>query len=133
MKTWRKIHIFSFGYFKFLSLFVAFCMFVIAITGVLLNHKHDFRWIEKTRVPTAILPPAYQQRLDGVREAQGIADLFPEEAHNVPTLWVITDLHTGEILGSWGPWFYDLIGVSFAFLALTGIVMYFRIRRRQRI
>ena len=132
MKTWRKVHIFSFGYLKPMSLFVAVCMFFIAITGVLLNHKHDFRWMETTRVPTVVLPPAYQEKLDAVRQAQGTADLFLDEAHSAPILWVVTDLHTGEIFGSLGPWFYDLVGISFAVLSVSGIVMYFKIRRRKR-
>lgn len=132
MKNWRKVHIFSFGYFKLFSLFVALCMFFIAITGILLNHKHDFRWINTVRVPTVVLPPSYQTKLDSVREAQGIAELFPEEAHSAPILWLITDFHTGEILGSWGPLFFDLVGVSFALLSITGVVMYFKIRRRKR-
>jgi len=132
MKTWRKVHIFSFGYFKSLSLFVAVCMFFISITGFMLNHRHDFHWVDTTRVPTVILPPAYQHRLEQVREAQGLGDLFPDEAHSVPLQWLITDFHTGEILGTYGPWFYDLIAASFTVLSVTGIVMYFKIRRRKR-
>jgi hypothetical protein len=132
MKTWRKVHMFSLGYVKGLSLIVAVCMFFISITGFLLNHRHDFRWVDTTRVPTAILPPAYQQRLDQVREAQGLAELFPDEAHSVPLQWLITDFHTGEILGPYGPWFYDLIAASFTVLSITGIVMFFKIRRRKR-
>lgn len=115
-----------------MSLFVAVCMFFIAITGILLNHKHDFRWIETVRVPTVILPPDYQVKLDAVRQAQGTADLFLDEARSAPILWVITDLHTGEIFGSLGPWFYDLVGISFMVLSVSGIVMYFKIRRRKR-
>ena len=123
---------YSFGHFKLLSLFVAICMFFIAITGFFLNHKHDFQWVNTTRVPTVILPPAYQHRLDNVREAQGLQDLFPDEAHSVPLQWLITDFHTGEVLGSWGPIFYDFIAASFTILSVTGIVMYFKIRRRKR-
>ena len=132
MKTWRRIHMYSFGYFKAVGLLVGICIFFISITGFLLNHRHDFPWVDTTRVPTAVLPPAYQQRLDDVRGAQGLADLFPDEAHSVPLQWVITDLHTGEILGTWGPWFFDLIAASFTVLSVTGIIMYFKIRRRKR-
>jgi hypothetical protein len=132
VKIWRKIHMYSFGYFKAVGLFVGVCMFFISITGFFLNHRHDFRWLDTTRVTTKILPPAYQQRLDDVREAQGLADLFPDEAHSVPLNWLVTDFHTGEILGKWGPLFYDLIAASFTILSVTGIVMYFKIRRRAR-
>ena len=131
MKIWRKIHIYSFGYFKLLTLFVGLCMFFISITGILLNHRHDFAWIDNTRVPTSFLPTGYQTKLDDVRAAQGLEDLFPEEAHSVPLMWLIQDLHTGDVLGPWGRIFYDLIGVSFVVLVITGVYMYFKIRKRK--
>jgi len=58
--------------------------------------------------------------------------LFPEEAHSVPVMWVITDLHTGDILGPWGRYFFDVVAGVFVVLAVTGIYMYFRIRRKSR-
>jgi hypothetical protein len=133
MKTRRKIHIYSLGYLKIVSLAVCVIMVVLSITGFLLNHRHDFAWMETTRVTTSILPERYQTRLDQVREAQGLADLFPEEAHSVPVMWLITDLHTGEILGPWGRYLYDVIAGVFVVLALTGISMYFRLRRKSRL
>jgi uncharacterized iron-regulated membrane protein len=132
MKNWRKVHIYSFGYFKVVGVFVCVCMVAMSITGFLLNHRHDFAWMETARVTTKILPERYQTRLDDVREAQGLADMFPEQAHSVPVNWVITDLHTGEILGPWGRYFFDAIAGVFVVLAITGIYMYFRIRRKSR-
>ena len=132
MKNWRKVHLYSFGYLKVVSLFVCVIMVAISITGFLLNHRHDFGWMETARVTTRILPERYQTRLDAVREVQGLADLFPEEAHSVPVMWVITDLHTGDILGPWGRYFFDVVAGVFVVLAVTGIYMYFRIRRKSR-
>jgi len=132
MKTWRKFHIYSFGYSKIISVLVCLHMLFISITGFLLNHRHDFDWMETARVTTSILPGSYQTRLDNVREAQGLADLFPEQAHSVPVMWLIYDFHTGDILGSWGRYFYDAISFVFVMLAITGIYMYFRIRRKIR-
>ena len=132
MKYWRKVHLFSFGYFKLISAWVCIHMLLINITGVLLNHRHTWTWLEKIRVSTSLLPGRYQVRLDTVREVQGIADLFPEEAHSVPLMWLIYDFHTGDILGSWGRLFYDLIALSFIVLTVTGIYMFLRIRRRKR-
>jgi hypothetical protein len=132
MKNWRKVHMYSFGYLKVVSVFVCVMMVVISITGFLLNHRHDFGWMETARITTRILPERYQERLDAVREVQGLADLFPEEAHSVPVMWVITDLHTGDILGPWGRYFFDVIAGVFVVLAVTGIYMYFRLRRKSR-
>ncbi len=133
MKTWRKVHIFSFGYLKLVSLCISILMLIIALSGILYNHHHDFEFLRDGRIPSWILPAKYQERLDRTREAQGIAELFPEESRSVPLMWVVIDLHTGDFFGSWGRLFYDLIAVSFSVLAVTGIYMYFRIRRRSRI
>ncbi len=133
MKTWRKVHIYSFGYAKIIAVVVCLHMVFIAVTGFLLNHRHDFGWMDTARVTTSILPGSYQQKLDDVREAQGLADLFPEQAHSAPAMWLIYDFHTGDILGPWGRYFYDAIAASFLVLAITGIYMYFKIRRRSRI
>jgi hypothetical protein len=133
MKLWRKVHIFSFGYFKLLSLFTSCILLVIALTGILYNHTHDFRFLSTARVPTAILPDKYQERLDRTRQAQGTTEMFPEEAHSVPIMWLVIDLHNGEFFGGFaGRLLYDVIAGSLAVLAVTGIVMYFRIRKRVR-
>jgi len=131
MRTWRKVHIFSFGYFKIVSLISSILILFIAITGILYNHSHDFSFLEKSRVPTKFLPSKYQERIDNTREAQGLGNLFPEEAHSVPIMWVVIDLHNGEFFGEfWGRILYDVIALSLAVLAVTGIYMYFKIRRR---
>lgn len=133
MKTWRKVHIFSFGYFKLLSLFSSCVLLVIAVTGFLYNHSHDFRFLETLRVPTQVLPDSYQERLDRTRKAQGLEDLFPDEARSVPIMWVVIDLHNGNFFGGLpGRLFYDLMAGALAVLSVTGIYMYFVIRKRVR-
>ena len=131
MRYWRKVHIFSFGYFKVVSLITSVLLFIIALTGILYNHHHDFEFLSEGRIPTSILPGKYQQRLDDVRKAQGIADLFPEEANSVPVMWVVIDLHSGEFFGGvWGRILYDVLAGAMAVLSVTGIYMYFKIRKR---
>lgn len=133
MKRWRKVHIYSFGYYKLVSLVSSVALLIIAITGFLYNHRHDFRFLETARVPTWMLPDAYQERLDRTREAQGLGELFPEEARSVPIMWLVIDLHNGEFFGGLpGRLFYDLMALSMSVLAVTGIWMYWRIRRRSR-
>lgn len=133
MKIWRKVHMFSVGYFKLVSLITSLVLLVIALTGILYNHLHDFAFLEETRVPTWLLPHGYQERLDRTRAAQGLAELFPEEAHSVPIMWVVIDLHNGEFFGGLpGRLFYDLVALALGTLAVTGIVMFFRIRKRVR-
>ena len=123
---------FSLGYFKVVSLVSSILLLVIGVTGILYNHHHDFRFLRESRVPTAILPAKYQERLDRTRESQGLGDLFPEEAHSVPVMWVVIDLHNGEFFGAtWGRLLYDVLGGVLVVLSITGIVMYFRIRKRK--
>ena len=123
---------FSLGYFKVVSLISSTLLLIIGVTGILYNHHHDFRFLREGRIPTSILPGKYQERLDRTRESQGLGDLFPEEAHSVPVMWVVIDLHNGEFFGSlWGRILYDILGGVLVVLSLTGIVMYFRIRKRK--
>lgn len=133
MKTWRKVHIFSFGYFKVLSLISSCILLVIALTGILYNHHHDFRFLEQGRIPTWMLPAKYQERIDRTRRAQGLEDMFPDEAKSVPVMWVVIDLHNGSFFGGFpGRLFYDVIAGSLAVLSVTGIYMFFIIRKRVR-
>lgn len=133
MKTWRKVHMFSFGYFKLVSLVSSVVLLVIALTGLLYNHQHDFAFLEQARVPTWALPDSYQERLERTRKVQGLEELFPEEARSVPIMWLVIDLHNGEFFGGLpGRLFYDVMALALATLSVTGIVMYFRIRKRIR-
>jgi uncharacterized iron-regulated membrane protein len=133
MRLWRKTHMFSFGYFKAVSLITSTLLLVIALTGILYNHQHDFDFLRNARISTSLLPDSYQARLDDVRAAQGFGNLFPEEAHNVPIMWVVIDLHNGSFFGGFGgQLLYDAIALSLTVLSVSGIVMYFRIRKRVR-
>jgi hypothetical protein len=133
MKNWRKVHIFSLGYFKLVSVITCTILFLIALTGILYNHHHDFEFLRNGRIPTSILPDTYQERLERTRKAQGLEDQFPDEGHSVPVMWVIIDLHNGEFFGGMGGRiFYDVIAGVLAVLSVTGIYMYFRVRHRVR-
>jgi hypothetical protein len=133
MKKWRKVHIYSFGYYKLLSLFSSMILLVIALTGILYNHQHDFDFLRHSRVPTWLLPDHYQERLDTTRRAQGMEDLFPEESKSVPLMWLVIDLHNGEFFGGLpGRLFYDLMAGALGILSVTGIYMYFKIRKKAR-
>jgi hypothetical protein len=133
MRLWRKTHMFSFGYFKVVSLITSTLILIISLTGILYNHQHDFDFLKDSRISTSILPDKYQERLDRTRSAQGLGELFPEEATNVPIMWVLIDLHNGSFFGGFGGRIlYDIIAVSLSVLSVSGIVMYFRIRKRVR-
>lgn len=133
MRNWRKVHIFSLGYFKLVTLVTSSLLLIIALTGILYNHHHDFEFLREGRIPTSILPDKYQERLERTREAQDLEDLFPDEGNSVPVMWVIIDLHNGEFFGGlWGRIFYDVLGGVLAVLSVTGIYMYFRVRHRVR-
>jgi uncharacterized iron-regulated membrane protein len=133
MKNWRKVHIYSLGYFKLVTLVTSSLLFIIAITGILYNHHHDVEFLRNGRIPTKYLPGKYQERLDRTRKAQDMENMFPEEEHSVPVMWVIIDLHNGEFFGGLGGRiFYDVLASALALLSITGIYMYFRVRRRVR-
>lgn len=122
--VWRKIHLYVFGYYKWLALLVSLFLVICSLTGILYNHHHDFEILEKGRISTSFLPDSYQERLDRTRQAQGLEDLFPEEANSVPLMWVIQDLHTGQFFGFWGRVFYDLLGVIMVLLAISGCYLH---------
>ena len=45
---------------------------------------------------------------------------------SLPMERVLLDLHSGRVLGRYGPWFIDLIGLLLALLAISGVWMYTR-------
>lgn len=128
---WRKIHIYSAGYFKWSSILISILLIFIAVTGVLYNHLHDFEFLEKGRISTSFLPDSYQERLDRTRKAQGLEDLFPEEADRIPVMWLVIDLHTGAFFGSWGRIFYDFVALSLIILSVSGCYLLLKIRTRK--
>ncbi|HIJ80002.1 MAG: PepSY domain-containing protein [Desulfobulbaceae bacterium] len=127
LALWRKIHIYSFGYLKWPSIFVSVIFVIICLTGILYNHTHDFEILKKGRISTSFLPDSYQKQLDQTRKAQGLEDLFPEEADRVPVIWLIKDLHTGDFFGPWGRIFYDILSISLIVLAVTGCYLFLKI------
>ncbi len=129
---WRKIHIYSFGYFLLPCIVVSLLLVIIGITGILFNHQHDFEILEKGRISTHLLPDSYQERLDKTRHVQGLEGLFPEEAERVPVMWLIKDLHTGDFWGPWGRLFYDLVCISLLILTITGFYLLLKIKIRKK-
>lgn len=45
---------------------------------------------------------------------------------------IILDLHSGRILGTWGPWFLDLVALLIVLLAATGCYLWWGRRPRRR-
>lgn len=45
---------------------------------------------------------------------------------------LLLDLHSGRFLGSWGPYFIDLVGLGLVALALSGLWIYTQHARRRR-
>ncbi len=125
---WRKIHIYCFGYFKWPAIIVSLLFVIICITGILYNHHHDVDFLKEGRISTAFLPDSYQERLDTTRKAQGLEGLFPEEAKRMPVMWLVQDLHTGDIFGPWGRLFYDLLCVIMIILSVSGCYLFLKRR-----
>ncbi len=122
MKIWRKTHRFGFGYFRWLSVVVGVTFVFIAISGILLEHRHIMsRWT----IPTWLSPDSYIEKLERVRVVQGNANIA---INSVPVEQIVWDLHSGAIFGKFGWLFYDLIAVSMTVLSLTGIYMFWKVR-----
>ena len=122
MKIWSKTHRFGFGYFRWLSVVVGVTFVFIAISGILLEHRHIMsRWT----IPTWLSPDSYIEKLERVRVVQGNANIA---INSVPVEQIVWDLHSGAIFGKFGWLFYDLIAVSMTVLSLTGIYMFWKVR-----
>ena len=126
----RLIHRYGFGYFSLLSFVVALMITVISVTGILLVHQHDLRFVQTTYVRASWLPGHYLKRLETLRRAQG-EEVDPSKAR-VPLRWIILDLHTGSFFGEWGPWFYDLLALVFIILSITGLIIYWHMKPKLR-
>ena len=37
---------------------------------------------------------------------------------------VVQDLHSGRLVGTWGPWLMDLMAIVFTVIAITGVIMW---------
>lgn len=65
---------------------------------------------------------------------RSLADFLTQIDQTRTVSWqrFLSDLHTGRIFGSLGPFFFDLVALLLLSLATTGIVLWVRVRRRQR-
>ena len=129
---WRKVHTYSLGYFKWLTIVASLLLVIIAITGILYNHHHDFAFLEKGRISSQWLPDSYQQRLDRTRKAQGLEGLFPEEANQIPVMWLVKDLHTGDFWGPLGRLLYDLLALGLLIATISGCYLFLQRAARTR-
>ncbi|MBC8478580.1 PepSY domain-containing protein [bacterium] len=127
IRRWRQVHGWFTGYRRTLGTVVLILFVVISLTGILLNHRHDFAFVNSVRVPLWLLPGQYTERIEALSVAQ--ADLPGGQLQGVPLRWVIIDLHTGDIFGSWGVFLYDLLSVVFIVLSVTGYYMMIILRK----
>lgn len=63
-----------------------------------------------------------------------ITAALPQVGRTNTVTWqrFLTDLHTGRLFGALGPFLFDLVALILLTLATTGIVLWLRVRRRQR-
>jgi hypothetical protein len=69
---------------------------------------------------TGVLPDRFATALQDDQRGDGL-----------PLERVILDLHSGQILGKAGPWIGDTVAVLFILLALSGIWLWFKTRKRR--
>ena len=89
-KTWRLIHRYSFGTWKWFMILTSIILIIISITGIVLIHEHDTNFFYRVKVPTAILPSQYEEKIDNIRAAQGSAKAHfnKEVAPHVKDAWI---------------------------------------------
>lgn len=60
-----------------------------------------------------------------------VADKLAEHygGPGVPASRVVLDIHSGRILGPWGPYLVDALAAIFLLLAITGVINWWRMRR----
>jgi hypothetical protein len=104
----RKLHAIA-------GLALTFNMLVIVVTGIMVQHRESFH-LDGRMISRHLLPGDYrpQDGPEGVR-----ADI------------VITDLHSGRILGPTGALIVDVLAVGWFLLLLSGVVLYFVSRWRK--
>jgi len=117
------------GYRRSLALVLALLFLTIAVTGFLLNHLHDFSFINRSYVPLWLLPSSYSERVETISRAQ--VDIPGGELPGAPLQWVIWDLHTGDFFGPWGVFFYDALTLLALVLIVTGFYMLYVTRSKR--
>ena len=132
-RTWKLIHRYSFGSWKWFMIMTSIILINISITGIVLIHEHDTHFFSRTRITTSILPPQYQYRLDTMRQAQGTTSSFQKDANSVPLSWLMYDLHSGTFFGKWAWIYYDLISVALILYSISGIYLFIGIMKPKSI
>ncbi len=79
-----------------------------------LSDTQPFLWSQETHLTTAELEGLQSRYLGDVLSWQRI----------------LRDLHSGQILGSWGKWLVDLVALGILILACSGIALWWRGRGR---
>jgi hypothetical protein len=130
LKTWRIWHRNILGYFRWLTVVSALFIFVIALTGILLEHKNDFHFLQTSRIPAKWLPTQYTDRLLATRAAQ---KLPTNNTLYVPLSWIVYDLHSGDLFGEAGVLYYDLVALALGILSITGIWMFIVVTKKRRL
>jgi len=129
LKNWRIWHRNILGYFRWLTVLSAVFIFIIALTGILLEHKTDLHFLQTSHIPAKWLPSHYTDRLRVIRSAQEQGD---DQIMSVPLSWVLYDLHSGDFFGIGGTIYYDLVAAAMGVLSVTGIWMFIVVTKKRR-
>lgn len=98
----RRIH-------AILGLVSAFNLILLISTGFLLQHRDTLR-LDEHSISRKLLPSGYRTE-----------DLRPTVRADI----VITDLHSGRLLGTTGALVLDAVTIVWLVMLVTGLVMYF--------
>ncbi len=112
----NKLYRFMRGLHITTGLIAALGLFIIAVTGIMINHQEELGLLD-LEVDDKYLPDYYRADFRSGSTRLNI---------------IITDIHTGKILGSKGYLLSDLLGAMLLISALSGTYAYFYGRRVKR-
>jgi uncharacterized iron-regulated membrane protein len=99
-----------------LGLISAFNLFLLISTGLLLQHRELLR-LDERNVSRRILPPSYRPDDPGRKVRADI---------------VVTDLHSGRLLGTLGTLLLDAVTLIWLIILASGLAMYVSGARSKR-
>jgi hypothetical protein len=116
MADWSKRRAWTRRLHALLGVVSAFNLVLLIGTGFLLQHRELLR-LDERNVSRRVLPPSYRPEGPGARVRADI---------------VVTDLHSGRLLGTAGTLILDVLTLTWLVMLATGLKMYFSGTRSRR-
>ena len=107
-----------------LGIVTALFIVILSVTGIMLNHNAQFG-LNKQFITSQWILKLYGKEQQTYSESG-----YP--TNNLTADQIILDIHTGRILGKFGPFFMDIIAVLLIILSGTGLFIYIKKARKNK-